>query len=122
MLYVGNAFSLQMVQNGANIHVEDIDANTAKTEIITGLTKAVFCIGHADTARIAAKSLNAAICLGRDIDWVEFTEEQMFHRVNVSLVSGDTLYVLQVMGGRLPEGCTELPEGIQLQWRKVTVR
>jgi hypothetical protein len=110
-----------MVQNGANILVQDIDANAAKTEIIDGLRGAVFCIGHADTARIAAKSLNAAICIGRDIDWVEFTEEQMFHRANITLSAGDVLYVLQVMGGRLPEGCTELPEGIQLQWRKVTV-
>lgn len=122
MVYVGSAFSLQMVQDGAKIIVNDVDANTAKTEIINGLTNSVFCIGHADTARIAAKSLNAAICIGRDVDWVEFTEEQMFHRVNVALQSGDILYVFQVVGGRLPEGCTELPEGVQLQWRKVVVR
>lgn len=121
MVYVGNALSLQMVQNGSNICVEGIDANTAKTEIINDLSNAVFCIGHADTARIAAKSLNAAICIDRDMDGVEFTEEQMFRRVNVILSGGDVLYVMQVMGGRLPEGCTELPEGIQLQWRKVTV-
>lgn len=119
MLYVGNAFSLQMVQNGANIFVEDVAADVAKAEIIRDLAKATFCIGHADTARIAAQSLNGANA--GDIDWVEFTEEQMFHRVNVNLQAGDVLYVMQVMGGRLPEGCTELPEGIQLQWRKVTV-
>ena len=120
MNYIGNAFSLQMVQNDSNISVSGIDVNTVKSEIVSDLGKAVFCIGHADTARIAAKSLNKAICIGFDSQ-VEFTEEQMFKRVNISLQKGDVLYVLQVVGGRLPEGCTELPEGIQLQWRKVVV-
>lgn len=119
MIYIGNAFSLQMVQSGANIFVEDITADIAKVEITEGLAEAVFCIGHADTARIAAKALNEAAA--GDIDWVEFTEEQMFHRVNISLKSDDVLYVMQIMGGRLPEGCTELPEGVQLQWRKATI-
>lgn len=120
MKYVGNAFSLQMVQDGVDIHVSGITAAEVKREIIADLTKTQFCIGHSDTARFAAKSLNSAAC--GDVDWVEFTEEQMFHRVNVSLRGGDALYVFQVVGGRLPEGCTELPEGVQLVWRKVVVR
>lgn len=119
MLYVGNAFSLQMVQDCA-VEVKSIDAETAKGCIVASLIcgKAQFCIGHADTARVAAQSLNEIAGL----EEVEFTEEQMFHRVNVNLGSGDVLLVMQVVGGRLPEGCAELPEGVQLQWRMVTVR
>lgn len=119
MIYIGNAFSLQMVQDTAVLEVEPCCADTVKSAIYKDLTNTVYCIGHADTARMAAKSLNETKTAN---DWIEFTEEQMFRRVNVSLKSGDVLYVLQVIGGRLPEGCTELPEGVQLQWRKVTVR
>ena len=35
---------------------------------------------------------------------------------------GDTLYVAQLMGGRLPEGTTKLPEGFWFKFFKVTVR
>lgn len=118
MIYVGNAFSLQMMQNGI-VHISDVHANDVKQAIADGISKCRFCIGHADTARMAARSLNVAIC---SKDCEAFTEEQMFQRVNVTLQSGDTLYVMQVIGGRLPEGVTELPEGIQLRWKKVTVQ
>ena len=119
MFYIGNAFSLQMVQDFANVAVSPATATEVKEGFYKNLPSSVkFCIGHADTARIAAKELaNVPYCN----DWVEFNEELVFHRVNINLVPGDVLYVLQVVGGRLPEGCTELPEGIQLQWRKVVV-
>lgn len=118
MIYVGNAFSLQMMQNGT-VHISDVHANDVKGDITKNITGCRFCIGHADTARMAAKSLNLAICKN---DWIEFTEEQVFQRVNVNLQKGDVLYVMQVIGGRLPEGVTELPEGIQLRWKKVTAQ
>lgn len=117
MLYVGNAFSLQMVQD-CDIAVRSVTADDAKQAIYKDLPAVQFCIGHADTARMAAKALNEAKA---DYDWAAFTEEGCFHRVNVTLKKGDVLYVMQVVGGRLPEGCTELPEGIQLVWKKVVL-
>ena len=119
MIYVGNAFSLQMVQNGADFRVDGACPTEVKIDLFKDLDQVVFCIGHADTARMAAKSLNQAKAANA---WRTFTEDEMFIRQSVTLVAGDVLYVMQVTGGRLPEGCTELPEGVQLVWRKVTVR
>lgn len=44
-----------------------------------------------------------------------------FNRVSVKLNKGDVLYVAQIVGGRLPEGCTTLPEGFTFKFLKVTV-
>ena len=43
------------------------------------------------------------------------------NRINVHLLPGDVIIVCQVMGGRLPEGATILPEGITLKWIKVDI-
>lgn len=59
-----------------------------------GLTSA---IGHADTAAVLGYPMN---------------------RINVSLSKGDTAYVAQLVGGRLPEGATTLPDGFSFKfWR-----
>lgn len=44
-----------------------------------------------------------------------------FNRVSVKLNKGDVLYVAQIVGGRLPEGCTTLPDGYSFKFLKVTV-
>lgn len=62
-----------------------------------GLTSA---IGHQDTANVLGVPMN---------------------RVNVSLKPGDTAYVAQLQGGRLPEGATTLPEGFSFKFIKVEV-
>lgn len=62
-----------------------------------GLTSAV---GHADTAAVLGVECN---------------------RVNVSLKPGDTAYVAQLQGGRLPEGSTQLPDGFSFKFIKVEV-
>ena len=120
MIYVGNAFSLQMVQD-CFIHVEAVDLYTVQLAIDDHYDSVQFCIGHADTAAVACQMLNLAYRYQGD-SANKLTVDRVFKRANVKLGTGDVLYVLQVVGGRLPEGCTELPEGIQLQWRKVTVR
>jgi hypothetical protein len=43
------------------------------------------------------------------------------NRVNVTLRKGDTAFVAQLQGGRLPEGCTTLPEGFSFKFVKVEV-
>lgn len=118
MIYITNAFSLQMLSDAqATMDVAMATANEVKEAFTANFPgNVVAAIGHADTAAIAAQQLDEADC------GVTFTTDMLYKRISVEVRPGDTLYVLQVIGGRLPEGCTELPAGIQLQWRKVTVR
>lgn len=87
-----NAFSLQMVDFPANIKVTEVDS------LPSGLTSA---IGHADTAKVLGVEMN---------------------RINVHLNKGDTAFVAQIVGGRLPEGSTTLPDGFSFKFLKVEVR
>ena len=60
----------------------------------------ISAIGHLDTARVLGVQMN---------------------RENVSLKRGDTAYVAQLQGGRLPEGSTTLPSGFTFRFLKVNV-
>ena len=100
MTYISNAFSLQMLQTAnADIAIRGVES----AEIPADATSA---IGHADTAAVVSD------ILGREVPC---------NRMNVSLEKGDVLYVAQVMGGRLPEGATTLPEGFRLEFRRVEI-
>ncbi|MDR2676394.1 MAG: DUF1874 domain-containing protein [Opitutaceae bacterium] len=91
--YVGNAFSLQMLKAfPATVEVAEIDT------LPQGLVSA---IGHADTAAVLGLPQN---------------------RINVTLAKGDTFYVAQLQGGRLPEGSTHLPEGFSFRFLRVEIR
>lgn len=95
--YISNAFSLQMLNGDAMVSVKEIpeeDFNNVKNT-----AKSV--VGHKDTATV----------LG-----VEFNRE------NIILNKGDVLYVAQVVGGRLPEGATELPDGFKFKFLKVAIQ
>lgn len=102
MTYLTNAFSLQMLplSQEALVRVEPIDT----PELVN--TEFVSAIGHADTAAVVAD------ILGVDVP---------ANRVNVSLGQGDTLIVAQLLGGRLPEGATKLPEGFSIKFVRVTL-
>ena len=96
-VYLLNAFSFNMISK------DDLKSGvTVETEMVEslpdGLTSAV---GHADPARILGVEPN---------------------RVSVSLRKGDVAYVAQYYGARLPEGATELPEGAEFVFLKVTVK
>lgn len=91
IMYLLNAFSLQMVETPAFVKFNEVE------ELPKGLVSA---IGHADTAAVLGVECN---------------------RINVKLAKGDTAYVAQLMGGRLPEGCTTLPEGFKFKFIKVEV-
>jgi hypothetical protein len=90
-VFLLNAFSLQMLEGDATVKF------TKVSELPEGLTSAV---GHADTARVLGVEMN---------------------RINVTLKRGDTAYVAQLQGGRLPEGSTTLPEGFTFKFIKVEV-
>ena len=95
MIYISNAFSLQMVsETKYQLNIEEI----SKDFFDEIKDKALSCIGHEDTANLL------------QVD---------FNRTNISLLKGDILYVAQLTGGRLPEGATELPEGFSFKFLKV---
>jgi hypothetical protein len=91
-IYLLNAFSLQMVS--APFYFVKV---TPVMDLPTGLTSA---IGHADTAAVLGVEVN---------------------RITVTLDLGDTAYVAQLIGGRLPEGATSLPENYCFQFRRVEI-
>lgn len=90
--YISNAFSLQMVaESNYFLRVEEVSS----------LPKdGISVIGHADTAKV----------LGLP-----------FNRVSLKLEFGDIIYIAQLQGGRLPEGCTELPEGFTFRYYKINL-
>lgn len=99
-ILLGNAFSLQMLDT----QVSNTVAVTPVTAAEVAESDCMSVIGHADTARVVSDLLG---------------KEVVANRVSVSLQKGDVLYVAQVVGGRLPEGATTLPEGITLKFLKV---
>ena len=126
MIYLGNKFSLQMLDSfPANISItevsqDEIFVNVAELEdgsIVYGddmkkyqeyvvayrkelLKDIKSVIGHQDTANVLGVEMN---------------------RENVALKEGDILYVAQLQGGRLPEGSTFLPHGYQFKFLKVEI-
>ena len=99
-MYLGNAFSLQMVADNAIICKVEVAPEEIPAE-------AESIIGHADTATVVSS------ILGRDIPC---------NRASVMLDDEDVLYVAQVVGGRLPEGATTIPDGMELKFYRITVR
>lgn len=90
--YLLNAFSLQML--------EDFPTTVKFTEVESlpaGLESAV---GHADTAAVLGVPMN---------------------RISVKMGKGDTAYIAQLIGGRLPEGSTTLPEGFSFKFLKAEI-
>lgn len=94
-IYFGNAFSLQMVDEfPVHITVSNVD----RAEVYG--SNFISIVGHPDTANVLQVPCN---------------------RVSVKLHKGDILYVAQLMGGRLPEGATKLPEGYKFTFVKVEI-
>lgn len=87
--YIGNAFSIQMLTSfPCQVSIIEV----AKEDIPSN---AISVVGHADTANVLGVA---------------------FNRVSLKLKKGDVLYVAQVVGGRLPEGATTLPEGFTMKF------
>lgn len=96
-IYISNAFSLQMIKDlPANVAVNEI----SKNEFEEYKKTAVSVVGHQDTA----------VVLGVE-----------FNRISINLDKGDVLMVGQIVGGRLPEGATSLPEGYAFKFLKIEI-
>ena len=99
-VYLGNAFSLQMVADNAIIAKVEVSPEEIPQE-------AVSIIGHKDTAAVVST------ILGREVPC---------NRESVMLSDEDELYVAQIVGGRLPEGATTIPDGMEIRFYRITVR
>lgn len=96
--FIANAFSLQMLKNGScSLSITEID----EKEFNEIKPTAHSVVGHPDTARVLGVQ---------------------FNRESVQIDEGDTLYVAQLSGGRLPEGATELPKGFAFKYYKINWR
>ena len=96
MKYVCNVFSLRMLNGDCNLQVKEINEdefNNVKGDCMS-------CVGHEDTATVLGVPFNCAL---------------------ISLDIGDVVYVAQLIGGRLPEGATKLPDGFKFKFLKVKV-
>ena len=97
MHYVSNAFSLQMVDPKHLDRVQFEAVNLADYS----LKEFHSIVGHADIAAVLGVKMNR-------------------ESVMLNPEAGDLMFVAQLVGGRLPEGCKTLPEGFQLQGVLVT--
>ena len=102
MLYLSNAFSLQMLDTSktTSVSIKPIDIDAVKK---AGFISAV---GHDDTARVLTDML------GKNVQC---------NRISIKLKPTDTLIVAQIVGGRLPAGTTKLPDGFKMRFLKVTI-
>ena len=103
MKILANAFSLQMVACPATVRFEEVSAEVVAKALSSGFVSAV---GHADTATVIGSLLGIEVAM---------------NRVSVSLTADTELYVAQVTGGRLPEGCVTLPEGVTIKFIRATI-
>lgn len=101
-----NAFSIQMISSmeEASVSFKKITVEQAKN-LLAGEVESY--IGHAETAVVVGSMLG-----------MEIPAQRRFGTLSV----GETAIVAQVLGGRLPEGATTLPEGMSIQFFQVTVQ
>jgi len=103
MDYIGNAFSLGMVESYLleAIRIRPVRHGFNPVTLLQAKKPAVSVVGHEDIARILGVP---------------------FNRQSVKLLPGDELFVAQYYGERLPEGCTTLPPNAVIKWVSVKIR
>lgn len=99
MRILANAFSIQMLTGSGLANFEEIQPNDIPNDVVSA-------IGHQDTAMVLSNLLGFEVPV---------------NRINVVLDHDTELYVAQLMGGRLPEGCTQLPDGFSFKFYRVTL-
>lgn len=106
-VFIANSFSIQMLpelQSGIDVRIWPMSVGSVKEFKRDGI-EFESAIGHADTATVVSNILN---------------QEIKAQRINIKLQSGDILIVAQLMGGRLPEGSTTLPDGFSIKFFGIT--
>ena len=101
-VYLGNAFSLNMLDPDSRSLVEVL---SVEADCVPPTAESV--VGHADTAALFCRVLGFPV---------------EFNRSTLRLQRGDTLFVGQYSGPRLPEGTYHLPLGATVKWFRVFVK
>ena len=100
MLYITNAFSIQMLPHLATtLSFKPVTLEQAMKIMKTNVF--ISAVGHVDTANVVSNLLNMEIPM---------------NRISVNLGNNDVLLVAQLSGGRLPEGATTIPDGMSIQF------
>jgi hypothetical protein len=107
MIYVVNAFSLQMLDGDCTAEISERTPVEVELHLDANRQYVVSAIGHADTAYLVSQLIN---------------QNLKTDRININLTPADELIVAQVIGGRLPEGCTTLPEGIKIKFYSIRIK
>ena len=96
-IIICNAFSLQMLPLTDAVLLDIVPVDEVFVDRLFKNPKyhITSAVGHEDTANV----------LGVE-----------FNRIDINLTEDVTLLVAQVVGGRLPEGATRLPEGVKISW------
>lgn len=107
-IILANAFSVQMLPNisdwGTPVTFTRLSLDEAKEILSDGFVSA---IGHEDTAQVVSN------LLGMDVP---------SNRISIKLESDeDTLIIAQLTGGRLPEGATTIPSGMEIRFIKAEI-
>ena len=97
--FLTNAFSIQMLQKGGLVRFDEIAPEDIPADVVSA-------IGHVDTANVLTNMLGFEVPMNRAF---------------VTLEPDTEIYVAQLVGGRLPEGATTLPEGFSFKFYRVTV-
>ena len=97
MIFLANSFSLQMI---TAFPVEFKCDEISREKFDYYKQHAVSYIGHEDLARML------------NVD---------YNRQSLKLRDGDILLVAQLVGGRLPEGATTMPEGVDIKYLCVQI-
>src|SRR5690606_21396606 len=97
--FLVNAFSIQMLLEPATVRFDEIAPEEIPADVVSA-------VGHADTAAVLTKILGFEVPV---------------NRISVTLDTETELFVAQLIGGRLPEGVTTLPEGFKFKFFRVTI-
>ena len=105
-VYIGNAFSLQMIDVSEKIEITSSPLEIERIKTLVKEVDVISCIGHEDTAKVVSSLLDVEIPA---------------QRISVKLDEDDILIVAQLIGGRLPEGATTLPKGFSIVFLEIRV-
>lgn len=97
--FLTNAFSIQMLLEPAIVRFEEITPEEIPADVMSA-------VGHADTANVLSDLLGFEVPM---------------NRTSITLDTETELFVAQLIGGRLPEGSTSLPEGFQFKFFRVRI-
>ena len=129
MIYLIGGFSLSLLpESKANLSVVKMTPKEVAELLVNsdstcnGVTSAEITFGKSYHRQIGIRNenlFNVVKSTLASIGRIEFVEQDDSRAMPSTLVDGDTLIVVQLSGGRLPEGVTSLPDGYSLTFYKI---